>query len=102
VDLSSSISIKDSLRKDLVLKAGRVHVNLENAKNKIYRMLLLKVAFSQALPCITEHTLSLEDFLKNQAQFDAVYMTPRQQELAVYTHEYMVRDPRQYQWEYDV
>jgi hypothetical protein len=58
MDLSTATSIKDSLRKDLILKAGRVNVNLENAKYKIYRILLLKVAVSQVLPCINEHGLS--------------------------------------------
>lgn len=61
-------------------------------------MLLLKTAFSQALPCLREIGLSAEDFLLNQPQFDAVYMSPRQQELSVFSHEYMMRDPRQYQW----
>ena len=52
MEMASITSIKDSLRKDLILRAGRVNINLENAKNKKYRMMLLKVAISQTLPSI--------------------------------------------------
>ena len=96
--MPSATSIKESLKKDLILKAGRVNLNLENAKNRIYRVLLLKTAFSQTLPCMKELGLSVEDFLVGQPQFDAVYMSPRHEELSVFSHEYMMRDPRQYQW----
>jgi len=58
MDLPSVTSIKESLKKDLILKAGRINVNLANAKNKTYRLLLLKTAFSQALPCLKEVGLS--------------------------------------------
>jgi hypothetical protein len=52
MDMPSVTSIKESLRKDLVLKAGRLSLNLDNARNRTYRVLLLKTAFAQALPCM--------------------------------------------------
>lgn len=79
MDLPSVSSIKDSLRKDLVLRSGRLAINQTNLSSKKYRILLLKLSFSQALPCIKDTSLSVEDFLTNQAQFDAVYMSPRHQ-----------------------
>lgn len=77
MDLPSVASIRESVRKDLILKAGRVNINLENASNRTYRLLLLKTVFSQSLPCMKEVGLSVDDFLVNQPQFDAVYMSPR-------------------------
>lgn len=79
MDLPSVTSIKESLRKDLLLKAGRINLNLQNAHERKYRILLLKTAFSQALPCLRDTSLSVEDFLAREPQFDAVYMSPRQQ-----------------------
>lgn len=79
MDLPSVTSIKESLRKELVLKAGRINLNLGNAQQKKYRVLLMKTAFTQALPCLKEISLSVEDFLANEPKFDAVYMSPRQQ-----------------------
>lgn len=58
----------------------------------------MKTAFTQALPCLKEASLSAEDFLVHEPQFDAVYMSPRLQELSVFSHEYLVKDPKQYQW----
>lgn len=79
MDLPSVTSIKESLRKDLTLKAGRINLNLDNARNRKYRILLLKTAFAQALPCLKEVSLSVDDFLHQQPQFDAVYLSPRKQ-----------------------
>jgi hypothetical protein len=79
MDLPSATSIKDSLKKDLTLRAGRVPLNLTNAHTRKYRILLLKIAISQALPCLKESNLSIEDYLTHQSQFDAVYLSPRHQ-----------------------
>ena len=59
MDIPSLTSVKESLKKDLILKAGRVHVNLDNAHSRKYRLLLVKAAFNQALPCMKEVGLSV-------------------------------------------
>lgn len=63
MDLPSMVSIKESLRKDLIMKAGRLNLNLQNAHQRKYKVLLMKTVFSQALPCVRETNLSVEDFL---------------------------------------
>lgn len=93
------------MKKDLVIKAGRIHRKFDNSsaeKEAKYRMILVKLAINQILPAFKEPHLSSEHFLANNPHYDSVYCTPRQQELSVFNHEYILREAAQYQWEYDV
>ncbi len=102
MDQPSLDSIKGSLKRDLPLRAGRILQEPTAAKDeKRHRMLLLKVAIFQILPALREPSLSPEDFLLHYPDYDSIYAAPRQQELALFSHEYLVRDAQQYQWEYE-
>jgi hypothetical protein len=93
VDMPTITSIKNSLKKDVVLKAGRLsQVRNGNKKDeRNYRVLLMKMALLQILPTLKEPSLSSEDLLLHHPNYDSIYLSPRQSEMTVFSHEYLTR-----------
>lgn len=102
MDVPTCDSIKGSLKKELLLKTGRIVQNTEGSLGKRYRMLLMKAAISQILPAFKEQTLSTADYLEYFREYDSIYVAAHKEEVSIFNHEYLVKESYQYQWEYDV
>lgn len=74
MDQPTCDSIKGSLRKEVLLKTGRIIQNTEGTIGKRYRMLLMKAAISQILPAFKERTLSTADYLEYFREYDSIYV----------------------------
>ena len=87
IDAPSLATIKDSLKKDLVIKTGRVvgSAPAQSEKRK-FKVLLMKVAIQQILPVFKESYLSGEDFFAQYPEYDSVYVSPRRPEGALFAH----------------
>lgn len=40
--------------------------------------------------------------MKYTSEYDSIYLSSRQEETSIYSHQYYLRSPSQYLWEYDI
>ena len=82
--------------RDSIFRGG--YIKQDNQKGSEHRMLLFKLALGNILPIYKTNTKDLGF----PERCDTIYMSEKQEEVSIFSHEYKVRSTKQYMMEYDV